>query len=715
MEDLLLGAGLRDILIPRKQFIKEHKNLLKVLKTGNKKEMKKEYQDQKKELQKELRGGGFILEVVEQRDRSGNVKQYYGVSDTARNVVIYMTDRNPKGKRDALQYINFLKETYPEEGQYTNPKELMGKMAPPSSEGVPTPHQYLANLDEVYDTAFFDPEYYSVSRQRPIFEEYNIMYPPHELEGQYFRDTTGTLPREVGQRDIEAFKRKKGRGVSKASGFIRRMMAENKKKHTGQYKKPTFPLAKDSTMNAAVEFDLKKLASKEQGGLNKAQYGASPFIEKHFKGNPIVYPAKPYGKETKSQKIARLKATAKRIGKSITEMETKPEVEVKEVKKIGKMKKRDYTDRQRAIADLLEEDPKATMRELSENLEQLEEGFGTSISAIHSDVLLVKEDMGIKRRETKPRKARVSAEAVGKEPGNRNYTKFSYDINGDKERIFVERLLKENPTMTQAEIGRRLKKEGFKHFTSAAVKFILRSIVSHRESEESHRKIMREYEEEQKRKGLPKQTEPIAVKGKGKSDDEKEKKTNKVVFRIGTLREGEDYESEDEYKRYIQGDFDITGWTPRQVAILEYLTEDKDLSVVEMTERLEEYVEDQEEDFSVKPAEVRTDMTFVRKELEKAKKKYEEEEKKAKEEEAKRKAEELKKKAEEEEFVIEEGVVRFTPEQMKEFARRRRLARKKREAEAAAKKDEEPGAGAGEASSGKTGKGKRDFPKMCGI
>jgi hypothetical protein len=84
-------------------------------------------------------------------------------------------------------------------------------------------------------------------------------------------------------------------GRGQASGFIMRAMAENKLKHSGQYKNPTYPLAPGSTMNKPIEFDWKKLANKSQGGEKevgskthwgtKGEYGASPFILHHFSGD----------------------------------------------------------------------------------------------------------------------------------------------------------------------------------------------------------------------------------------------------------------------------------------------------------------------------------------------------------------------------------------------------------------------------------------------
>ncbi len=77
-------------------------------------------------------------------------------------------------------------------------------------------------------------------------------------------------------------------GGSKASGFIQRMMAENALKHRGQYGRPSEPLAKDSTMNRPVAFVYKKLANSDQGGENSRDYGASPFIQTHFKSKKRV-------------------------------------------------------------------------------------------------------------------------------------------------------------------------------------------------------------------------------------------------------------------------------------------------------------------------------------------------------------------------------------------------------------------------------------------
>jgi hypothetical protein len=117
-------------------------------------------------------------------------------------------------------------------------------------------------------------------------------------------------------------------GVSRASGFVMRAMAENKAKHSGQYKNPTFPLAPGSKMNKPIEFDWRKLANSSQGGLwnpgkkvhwgEKGQYGASPFVLHHFSGESKPFAKgnrKDYPKETDVQRNARMLSLAKNLMK----------------------------------------------------------------------------------------------------------------------------------------------------------------------------------------------------------------------------------------------------------------------------------------------------------------------------------------------------------------------------------------------------------------
>lgn len=109
-------------------------------------------------------------------------------------------------------------------------------------------------------------------------------------------------------------------GRGQASGFIMRMMAENKKKHQGQYKNPSNN-DYGSTMKKFAEFDYKKLANEGQKGRNQSNYGASPFILKHF-GSPEAVPfvrkservaEEEVEGETDEQKAARLQAKSEEL------------------------------------------------------------------------------------------------------------------------------------------------------------------------------------------------------------------------------------------------------------------------------------------------------------------------------------------------------------------------------------------------------------------
>lgn len=125
------------------------------------------------------------------------------------------------------------------------------------------------------------------------------------------------------QDQLEEYKKVIGgrKGVTQASGYIMRMMAENKARHQGQYRKPT-TLRPDSTMNSPGIFEWKKLASPDQGGENTRgnPYGASPFITKHFKGDYVPFSARPYEAETQQQRIARYRFTAQRLMKLAREL-----------------------------------------------------------------------------------------------------------------------------------------------------------------------------------------------------------------------------------------------------------------------------------------------------------------------------------------------------------------------------------------------------------
>lgn len=69
--ELLRGAGLADIVIPRKDFVKEHQHLIQLLRKSNDPALRKEASSQEKELKKEVKGGkkmsaqsGFIRRLM---------------------------------------------------------------------------------------------------------------------------------------------------------------------------------------------------------------------------------------------------------------------------------------------------------------------------------------------------------------------------------------------------------------------------------------------------------------------------------------------------------------------------------------------------------------------------------------------------------------------------------------------------------------------------
>jgi len=72
-------------------------------------------------------------------------------------------------------------------------------------------------------------------------------------------------------------------GGSAASGFIARMMAENRVKNKGAYG-PKTDLPRGSMMASPAKFSLKAIANAKQkkGATGTKEYGASPFLLKHF-------------------------------------------------------------------------------------------------------------------------------------------------------------------------------------------------------------------------------------------------------------------------------------------------------------------------------------------------------------------------------------------------------------------------------------------------
>jgi len=111
----------------------------------------------------------------------------------------------------------------------------------------------------------------------PIAEEEEPREPLSRAEmGRLASEFARKLPQLKGkglEKHIKAYAASL-KGGSRNSGFIQRMMAEVKKKHDGEYKNPTAPLAADTEMNAPVAFDY--------FAMPKESREMSKFIMDHF-------------------------------------------------------------------------------------------------------------------------------------------------------------------------------------------------------------------------------------------------------------------------------------------------------------------------------------------------------------------------------------------------------------------------------------------------
>lgn len=87
---LLEGAGLGHLMgdtitMPKKAFVKEHRALLKILKKGDPKELKREYKEQKAEMHRYgIKGGNLTKEqMIEYDDKLNNELEYGKHEDDA--------------------------------------------------------------------------------------------------------------------------------------------------------------------------------------------------------------------------------------------------------------------------------------------------------------------------------------------------------------------------------------------------------------------------------------------------------------------------------------------------------------------------------------------------------------------------------------------------------------------------------------------------------
>lgn len=304
---------LDDVVIPSSEFVDEHKRLLGTLRSGDPKKLKAEYDEQSAELKKHLSGGKFPhsllpqLEAIDAELDNANRTddwKYSALEDAFSTMMNHLSDNEAVAYELQIAYnavvrgdplpglIELYRDHLPDMRREPNTEAAVGGGIAEDKRMINAKSPWtLAHLEQKVLLAFYNNPAVPQSMRTKLKEA--MMIKP-------------TLKKKKLKGGLS--------GVSKASGFIRRLMWENSHKHEGEYGNPTWELAKDSTMKKPEKFDYKKLASSDQGGLNKEgnPYGASPFIAHHFskKEKQPKTKSKP---ETSAQKKARMKFMGKEV------------------------------------------------------------------------------------------------------------------------------------------------------------------------------------------------------------------------------------------------------------------------------------------------------------------------------------------------------------------------------------------------------------------
>lgn len=275
LKAVLKGCGMDHILMPKTSFVKEHKKLLKVLKEGKPKQLKKEYEEQKKELKKEMKGGRKEekKEKVSVFQSEAEEFQYYlnrAMEELAKEFPstdlssLRLTAMNQyDGVKDSSKEIAAFLRPYARDLDKAEWKQaVVDAMAQLS-------YQTGTDLNAYVDDDLLEDGYDEYS-DKPVSSFVYFIYRRLMDSGSSVEDVFSLTP-QSGRSEVdeeEKVEEGEGEGGSKNSGFIRRMMAEVKLKHDGEYKYPTKPLSKDSTMNAPVAFDYFKMP-KESREMSK--------------------------------------------------------------------------------------------------------------------------------------------------------------------------------------------------------------------------------------------------------------------------------------------------------------------------------------------------------------------------------------------------------------------------------------------------------------
>lgn len=237
MEDklhaLLTGAGIGDIIIPRKEFVKEHKNLLKVLKSGKKSALNAEYRDQARELKDGI-GGSMIMPY---KNQVGN-PPIKSISELLKGGMF--------GRKAVVSQ---------------NPAMGVGM-----AQGA-DPNSFKNPIKAAERLSFFD-EPASIAKARATLLAH--------INGSKYKDVSEAIKNQAIDEELRDYRQsllattdvekkadrlenlnsilRRLTGGSRNSGFIQRMLGEVKAVHKGAYK-PVKRLSKKSTMNAPRVFD----------------------------------------------------------------------------------------------------------------------------------------------------------------------------------------------------------------------------------------------------------------------------------------------------------------------------------------------------------------------------------------------------------------------------------------------------------------------------
>jgi len=340
LAELLHGAGLGDIVIPRSKFIREHQHLVKLLSDSDDPALKKEAKDQSEELHS-LTGGTHRENVLRQwklEDKPYNLQQLSDITSIPISILQEVYNRG-------IGAYNTQPSSVRLKGSYV--KNVVAPMSKKLSK-----EQWA--MARVYSFIDGNPKHDNdLRRNKGGFFNLNAFRGMPSgtkaiLSNAVKPITEGLIPAlgQVAEHIIPLIGKGEIRGgkMSKNSGFIRRLMAENVLKHQGQYKNPTWELHPDSTMSAKAKFEYKKLANPDQRGSNEVDYGASPFIQKHFgharavpferkRGEP--YPLEPFKSKRKPKNVSQESEEQKKARRSFVEQqqaeaEAQPEQDVAE-------------------------------------------------------------------------------------------------------------------------------------------------------------------------------------------------------------------------------------------------------------------------------------------------------------------------------------------------------------------------------------------------